>query len=214
MVSMPKPVAGLAILLAALAWPAAAQQSAGRLYCCNGGRICADSLPEQCRGKAYRILDDRGNVIKEVGPPLTVEQKAEIAAEEKRRREVEEKLREQRRRDQALLDTYATLDDIDMAQRKAEADINLAIRDTEGKIEAAKKRRKKFEDEAEFYKKKALPPEVAKGLGETEHEIRTLQDLLAVKKGDLQTINAKYDGDRKRYVELTGARPSAGAPKR
>jgi len=208
MVSINKPAAGLAILLSALALPVAAQQS-NKLYCCDGGRICADSLPVQCRGKAFRILDDKGNVIKEVGPPLTPEQKAQLVLEEKQRKEAEEKLKEQRRKDQALLDTYATLEDIDVAQRKAENDINLAIKDIEGKIEVSKKKRKKFEDEAEFYKKKTLPVEVAKGLGEADHEIKTQQELLAVKQGDLQTIKTKYDTDRKRYIELTGARPRA-----
>ena len=208
MVSNNKPAAGLAFLLAALALPAAAQQS-NKLYCCDGGRICADSLPVQCRGKAFRILDDKGNVIKEVGPPLTPEQKAQLVLEEKQRKEAEDKLKEQRRKDQALLDTYATLEDIDIAQRKAESDINLAIKDIETKIEASKKKRKKFEDEAEFYKKNTMPAEVTKGLGEADHEIKTQQELLAVKRGDLQTIKTKYDTDRKRYIELTGARPRA-----
>ena len=129
--------------------------------------------------------------------------------EEKQRKEAEEKLKEQRRKDQALLDTYATLEDIDIAQRKAESDINLAIKDIETKIEASKKKRKKFEDEAEFYKKNTMPAEVTKGLGEADHEIKTQQELLAVKRGDLQTIKTKYDTDRKRYIELTGARPRA-----
>jgi type IV secretory pathway VirB10-like protein len=210
MVSINKPAAALAILLAASALPAAAQQS-NKLYCCDGGRICADSLPAQCRGKAFRIYDEKGNVIKEVGPPLTADQKAQLVLEEKQRKEAEEKLKEQRRKDQALLDTYATLDDIDIAQRKAENDINLAIKDIEAKIEASKKKRKKFEDEAEFYKKKTLPAEVAKGLGEADHEIKTQQELLAVKRGDLQSIKTKYDTDRKRYIELTGARPKTGS---
>jgi type IV secretory pathway VirB10-like protein len=208
MVSINKRAAGLAVLLAAMALPATAQQG-NKLYCCDGGRICADSLPAQCRGKAFRILDEKGNVIKEVGPPLTPEQKAQLVLEEKQRKEAEEKLKEQRRKDQALLDTYATLEDIDFAQRKAENDINLAIKDTETKIEASKKKRKKFEDEAEFYKKGTMPAEVAKGLGEADHEIKTQQELLAVKRGDLQTIKTKYDTDRKRYIELTGARPRA-----
>jgi hypothetical protein len=208
MVSINKRAAGLAVLLAAMALPATAQQG-NKLYCCDGGRICADSLPAQCRGKAFRILDEKGNVIKEVGPPLTPEQKAQLVLEEKQRKEAEEKLKEQRRKDQALLDTYATLEDIDFAQRKAENDINLAIKDIETKIEASKKKRKKFEDEAEFYKKSTMPAEVAKGLGEADHEIKTQQELLAVKRGDLQTIKTKYDTDRKRYIELTGARPRA-----
>ena len=211
MVSVLKYSTSLIVLLAALSAQAATPAS-GRFYCCDGGRICGDALPEQCRGKAYRILDSSGNLLKEVGPPLTAEQKAQVAAEALRKKEQEEQAKEQRRKDQALLDTYATPQDIDLAQNKAEADVNLAIKGAEDRIAAARKVRKKFEDEAEFYKKKTLPPEVAKGLRDADHEIKTQQELLDVKKGDAATIKAKYDADRKRYGELTGRTTAAAKP--
>ena len=211
MVSVLKFSAGLIVLLAAFSTQAAAPVTPGKMYCCEGGRICGDSLPEQCRGKAYRILDSSGNVLKEVGPPLTAEQKAQAAAEAQRKKELEEQAKEQRRKDQALLDTYATPQDIDLAQSKAEADVNLAIKGAEDRIAAARKQRMKFEEEAEFYKKKALPPEVAKGIRDADHEIKTQQELLDVKKGDAATIKAKYDADRKRYGELTGRNTTAPA---
>ena len=211
MVSVLKYSAGLIVMLAAISVNAATPAS-GRFYCCDGGRVCGDALPEQCRGKAYRILDSSGNLLKEVGPPLTVEQKARAAAEALRKKELEEQAREQRRKDQALLDTYATPQDIDLAQAKAESDVNLAIRGAEDRIAAARKQRKKFEEEAEFYKKKSLPPEVAKGLRDADHEIKTQQELLDVKKGDAATIKAKYDADRKRYAELTGRTTTSAKP--
>jgi len=210
MVSVLKYSTSLIVLLAALSAQAATPAS-GRFYCCDGGRICGDALPEQCRGKAYRILDSSGNLLKEVGPPLTAEQKAQVAAEALRKKEQEEQAKEQRRKDQALLDTYATPQDIDLAQNKAEADVNLAIKGAEERIAAARKQRKKFEEEAEFYKKKSLPPEIAKGLRDADHEIKTQQELLDVKKGDAATIKAKYDADRKRYFQLTGRAPAATA---
>lgn len=211
MVSVLKYSAGLIVMLAAISVNAATPAS-GRFYCCDGGRVCGDALPEQCRGKAYRILDSSGNLLKEVGPPLTVEQKARAAAEALRKKELEEQAKEQRRKDQALLDTYATPQDIDLAQAKAESDVNLAIRGAEDRIAAARKQRKKFEEEAEFYKKKSLPPEVAKGLRDADHEIKTQQELLDVKKGDAATIKAKYDADRKRYAELTGRTTASAKP--
>ena len=188
-------------------------QAAGEFYCCqdpgNGRRVCGDTLPDICRGRAYRLLDSAGNVVKEVGPPLSPEEKALAAAENRRRKKLEEADREQRRRDQALLDTYALPQDIDLAQRKAEADVNFAIAASQAKIDVARKKRKKFEAEAEFYKKKALPPELEKELRAIDHEIKLEQELLDIKKHDFETIKTKYDADRKRYNELTGrARPA------
>lgn len=199
-------------LLLLLAIPA---RAGGEFYCCqdasNGRRVCSDTLPDQCRGRPYRVLDSGGNVIKEVGPPLTPEEKAQQVLENQRKKQLEEAAREQQRKDQALLDTYATPQDIDLAQRKAENDLNLAIAATQAKIDNATKNRKKLADEAEFYKKKRLPPELEKNLRAVEHEIKVEQELLDVKKRDMETIRNKYEADRKRYQELTGRR-SPGAP--
>ncbi|MBU1362353.1 MAG: hypothetical protein KKE51_00845 [Gammaproteobacteria bacterium] len=193
--------------------------AAGEFYCChdpnNGRRVCSDVLPEQCRGRAYRVLDSGGNLIKEVGAALTPEEKAERIVEDKRRKELEAASRQQRRRDQALLDTYSMPEDIDLAQRKAEADVNLAILATIARIDQARTKRKKFENEAEFYKKKALPPDLERDLRAIDHEIKLQQDLLEIKKRDFEIIKAKYDADRKRYFELTRRPlPATPAPKR
>ncbi|PKO47766.1 MAG: hypothetical protein CVU31_07850 [Betaproteobacteria bacterium HGW-Betaproteobacteria-4] len=190
-------------------------QATGEFYCCHdpntGRRVCSDVLPEQCRGRAYRVLDSGGNLIKEVGAALTPEEKAERLVEDKRRKELEAASRQQRRRDQALLDTYSMPEDIDLAQRKAEADVNLAILATIARIDQARTKRKKFENEAEFYKKKALPPDLERDLRAIDHEIKLQQDLLEIKKRDFEIIKAKYDADRKRYFELT-RRPLPATP--
>jgi len=204
---MRKTVLPLLVLLAV-----GSAQAASEFYCCqdpaNGRRVCGDTLPEQCRGRAYRILDSGGNIVKEVGAPLSPEQKAELILENKRRKQLEDAGREQRRRDQALLDTYTTAEDIDLAQKKAEADVNLAIQATNERIATAQKKRKKFADEAEFYKKKALTPELEKDLRAIDHEIRLQQELIALKQKEFDTIKAKYDADRKRYFELTRKSPT------
>lgn len=195
--------------------PPPATAAAGEFFfCCqdpaNGRRVCGDSLPEQCRGRSYRVLDRGGNVLKEVGPPLTAEQKAEQEAEVRRRKEQDEAAREQRRKDQALLDTYSTSKDIDVAQGMAERDVNGAIKNAEASIEASRTKRRKFETEAEFYKKQSMPAALEKELRTIDHEIKVQQELLDVKKRELEAVRSKYEADRKRYAELTG-RPSAGA---
>ena len=216
MVSVNKLAAGAILVFAAIqaqaAAPASKEPASGKMFCCEGGRICGDSFPERCRGKAYSILDAKGNLIREEPAPLTPQQKAEAAAEAQRKKDLEEHAREQRRQDQALLQTYTSAQDIDRSQARAELDVGAAIRGAEEKIAAARKQRKKFEDEAEFYKRKSLPPEVTKGLRDADHEIKTQQELLDVKRKDLASIQTKYDADRKRYAELTGqSAPAASA---
>ncbi|NJD24531.1 MAG: hypothetical protein FIB06_03895 [Betaproteobacteria bacterium] len=202
-----------AALLAAL--PVQAQNkppAAGNLYCCNGGRICGDSLPEQCRGKAYRILDKSGNLIKDVPAPMTAEEKALAAEAEQKRKEEEAAAKEQKRKDNALLQTYTSLADIDRLQERTEAEVRAAIKGAQDKIAAQEKRRKQFEEEAQFYKKKAMPSNLTKSIADADGEIKTQQEFLAVKQNDLKNIQTRFDADRKRYVELTGVKGGSAAP--
>ncbi len=186
---------------------------AGDLICCSdpatGRRVCSDVLPEQCKGRAYKVLDSAGNVIKEVGPPLTPEQKAEKEADAKRKKEFETARKEQQRRDAALLETYPTLNDIELSRNRAEAEVVAAMKQAEQRIEAATKRRQKFADEAEFYKKKDMPPDVARGLKDAEDEIRAQRALVESKQKDLENVRAKFGEDKRRYLEITaGGRPA------
>lgn len=191
---------------------------AGDFLCCsdpNGRRVCGDVLPEQCKGRAYKVIDSTGNVIKEVGPPLTAEQKAEQAAEAKRKKELEVARREQQRKDAALLETYPSIKEIDLARSRAENEVLATMKQAEQRIEAATKRRKKFEDEADFYKKKELPPEVARGLKDADDEIRAQKTLVDSKQKDLESVRAKFAEDKRRYLEISagGGRalhPAAG----
>lgn len=208
MVSMPKlPAALLLMVLVTPAWGAT-----GQLFCCtdpgSGRRVCGDTLPSLCRGQAHRIFDKAGNVIKEVAAPLTPEQKAAAAIEAARVKQLEEDRRERRRIDQALLATYATAEDIDMAQNKAENDVKQTIRTAHEKIVEQQKVQRKLAAEAEFYKRKAMPPDLENNLRTVGHEIRLQQELIELKRKELATIHAKYDMDRRRYFELTGTSPA------
>ena len=184
---------------------------AANTYCCqdNGRKVCSDGLPEICRGKPYKILDGSGLVIKEVGPPPTAEQKAAAAEAAEKKKLDDQKALEQKRRDSALLQTYSTPEDIDMAQQKAENDVNLAVSDSNSKIEAAKKKRRKFEMEAQATPGK---PETARGLNDTDREIKQLEEMKAMRLKDLENIRTRYEADRNRFAELTGRRSSKPMP--
>ncbi len=181
---------------------------AGNFFCCpdpqSGRRVCGDSLPDQCRGRAYRILDSNGNLVKEVPAALTPEQKAAKAEEERRRQQQEEIDREQKRKDTALLATYAAPQDIDMAQQKAEGDAKLIMQGLQARIDDGNKKRKKTLEETEFYRGKPQPPELSLRLKSLDSELASLQQELAQKQRDFSGIKLRYDSERQRFRELTG----------
>ena len=195
--------AAKALLLLSLALPLPAL--AANIFCCNderGKQVCGDILPMACVGRAYREINQVGMVVRIVEAPLSPELRAQRAAEERKKQEAEEAEREQRRMDAALMQTYATESDIDLMRQRAEADVYKAIAAANDKIAEAEKRRKKFENEAEFYKKKQVPPEVEKGLKDEDYEIRAQEELIEAKKREFDLIKAKYDEDRRRFRDM------------
>ena len=65
------------------------------------------------------------------------------------------------------------------------------------------KRQKELDGEKEFYAKKTLPAKLQQDIKANEYDLKSQQELLESKKKQVIAINAKYDEDKKRYVDLT-----------
>lgn len=181
-------------------------QAAGKLYCCTdagGKQVCGDLMPQECYGRAYREVGDTGRTVRNVEAPLTAEQRAERAAEDERRKVEEAAMKEQQRKDQALLNTYGSARDIDAMRERALADVEKSISQAEARIAEVLAQRVKFQNEAEFYKKKQLPPEIQKGLKDADFEIKAQQSIIESKQKDMEIIREKYDEDKRRYLDLS-----------
>ena len=199
-----KAAARLILLIASLGLGGEAL-AAANFYCCNdpaGKQVCGDILPQACIGRPHREVGENGMTIRLIEAPLTAEQRAHRAAEDERHKVEEELRKEQQRKDQALLNTYGNEKDIDVMRKRAEADVYQSVKNAESKIVEIKALRKKFENEAEFYKKKALPPEIQKGFRDTDFEIKAQESVIEAKKKELEIIRIKYDDDLRRYQDL------------
>jgi hypothetical protein len=208
-------VAALALWLVAALLPAllpgfgGSARAAGTLFCCNdpsGKQVCSDILPPECYGRAYRELGESGRTLRTVEAPPTPEQRAQRAAEEEKRKAEEAIAREKQRKDQALLNTYGSEKDIELMRLRAIDEAQKSIKTAETTIAEIRARRKSFENEAEFYKKKTLPPEVQKGLRDADYEITVQQNIIESKNKDLEAIKIKYDEDRRRYLDIVRRR--------
>lgn len=187
--------------------------AAPTIFCCqdeSGKQVCGDILPSPCFSRSYRELGASGRAGRTVEAPLTAEQRAKRAAEEQQRKEQERVVNEQRRKDQALLNTYGSEKDIEIMRSRAERDLTAAIKAAEERISEIRRLRKKFEDEADFYRNRPLPADVAKGLRDADYEIRAQESVIESKRKDLETSRLKYDEDLRRYQDL--AKRPAGRP--
>jgi len=157
-------------------------------------------------------LSKQGRVVKKREAALTPEQIAAREAEEKRKKEEEERAKEEKRKNQALLNTYSSEKDIEDGRQRALRQAAEATKEIEKRIEEAQKRAQKLAAEKEFYAKKPMPKKLQDDIKNNEIDLKGQQDAIAAKKKELGDINAKYDEDKRRYLELTGAKPKAATP--
>lgn len=192
-----------AVLLAA---PVAAQTQTYRCTAKDGKKYYSSAVPRQCIGRPVEVLNAQGSVIKRIDPEADEKARQEKSAALEKKREEEATRRERDRRNRALLATYTSARDIEDARGRALADNQKGVRDVETRIEAARKRRAGYEKELEFYKGKTPPQKLTDDMQTADVEIKANEELLAEKKKEVTHINARYDEDKKRYLELTRGR--------
>lgn len=195
----------VALMLMVLSAPAMAQRT---IYCCDDDRgrpVCGDLLPSVCFGKAYREISPQGTVRRHVPAPLTPEEIVRRDAEQELRRQEEAWLANQRRLDQALLETYQSLDDIDRLEARALAEVDREMLVIQKREVELVDERERLMDEAEFYVGRDLPREMANALRLIETEMAAYESVRSAKESEKQAIIDRYAADRRRYAELIAA---------
>ena len=179
-----------------------AQAQSYRCTGADGKRYYGQTIPRPCIGLVVEQLNEQGLVIRRI-EPRTSEDRAAKAAEEKKAREEELARREERRRNRALLATYTSLDDIEDARIRALKGNAQAIKDVDDRIAQIKARQDELAKEIAAYQDKAPPAELQRDMRNAEIDLAAQQGLREAKQKEAETINAKYDEDRQRYLDLT-----------
>jgi len=214
-------VRALALWALALAClpPALAQsrtQSSTMIYSCttaDGRRITSDRLISECIGMEQRVLNRDGTVRLVVTPPLSSDQAA--AAEVRERRAAAERLARQEavRRDRNLLARYPDEAAHTRARVSALDTVRSAMEASESRLRELSDDRKKLDQEAEFYKGKALPPKLQQAVDANEAATEAQRALTAAQKAELDRVNKHYDAELDRLKKLrAGAEPGSLGP--
>jgi hypothetical protein len=175
-----------ALLFALALLPAAVLAQSYRCVGNDGKKYYGQSVPPQCIGQPVEQLDARGVVVKHIDPVGSADERAKKAADEEERRKQAAAAKEQGRKDNALLASYTSEKDIEIARARALENPQQAVKDAEGRIAALNKRR-------------GAPNEDAKSI---DTEIKAQQGVIAARKKDIDAINARYDEDKKRYIAI------------
>ena len=177
----------IALVVAVAALPLAAEAQSYRCVGKDGKKYYGQSVPPQCVGLPMEQLNAQGLVVRKIDAQATADERARKDQDEAERKKREAISKDEGRRDRALLATYSSEKDVDDARGRALEGNRQQVQESEARIAALRKRR-------------AAPGENA---GAIDAELKAQEGLLAAKKKEAEAINARYEDDRKRYVELT-----------
>ena len=179
------------------------------IYCCEsaqGTRVCGDTLPRECFGRAYREMSPHGTVRRHVAAPVGEKERRRQAAEAERRgREEAESLRQQRR-DTALLETYVDIEDIDDREARALARIDRGMHSVrERKKVLIDEQAALLQERARVEPPDAVSPRLQQRILQTERELETYRGVLADQEAVKRATRERYEQERRRYRELNGS---------
>jgi len=210
--------AALAMALAAFfAGTVAAQPKGGGKIICwkdKSGKVvgCGDKVPPEFEDAATKELDRRGVTRKTTE---TAEEQAKRAAQDEvlaKQKAEENKLQaEQRRRDSALLNTYANEKEIDQRRDRELQELDRLL----GQFQALHRNAADRHTDASGRLAKAKKPSDAlkDEVARAEADMAKLVQSMASKTKEKEDISERYAQTKKRYMDLrSGRAQSAAAP--
>jgi chromosome segregation ATPase len=187
---------------------------AGKLYSWvdeHGKTHYGNTVPPQYAQQGNTELNKRGAVVKKTDAALTPGQRKAKEAELAQQKEDEKKVLEQKRRDKALLNTYTTEKEIDLVRdrnlQQGELQLQsmeLRTKQIQPQLDRARKRKEDL-----VAKKRPLPPDLQQELEEKGKELRRLQEMIQLKRAEMDAIRARFEDDKKRFRELSQVAGSA-----
>ena len=175
-----------------------------------------DTMPPQCATKAITEMSNQGSAVKKYDAPLTPEQLKARDEERERNREHEKKLNEQRLRDSALIATFGSEREFDMARDKDLATLEARKKTLLSRNEDVDTLFTKLQNEMDFYKAgksktskgKEAPPQLVQDFNRARNDRTALDRELAKVDVDRAAVTARYDSEKARWKKLKAGMPA------
>ena len=172
-----------------------------------------DTPPAGCATVVMYEVTTTGHVLRKIDPTPTPEQLKVRLEEQQKKKEADRIAFEQRRKDMALLNTYSSEGEIDVARDRNVEPIKSRIKGAQERVAELDKRLQQISDEMEFYKagkkgkdaKSVQPP--ANLVAERDRatkEKASLEKAIADAGKEIEAVRARYDADKRRFAEIKG----------
>ena len=176
----------------------------------QGKKHYSATIPRECLGQPIEQLSPQGTLMRRIDPEAEEKARKEKEAAAARKREESHAAQEEERRNRALLATYTSEKDIEDARARALSDNTKRVKEVETQIAVIRKRQAGYDKEMEFYRdgakpgaKVAKPPaKLLEDMKAAELDLQLQQQALEARRKEADTINARYDEDKKRFHAL------------
>jgi hypothetical protein len=199
----------LALAVALLVAPDAARAAMYKWVDDKGVVHYSDTMPTEAVNKGNVELNKQGVAIRKTDPALTPEQRHAKEIEDERQRQIAKQQEDVARRDNALLASYTSESEIDLARNRAVATITAALQSSQAYSEQLTKRRATLETKKGAYGGKAVPPALDREIEGIDVELARQSDFIAQKKSELNIVGVKYDTDKQRWRDLNAQRAAS-----
>jgi len=201
-------VAALALAVA----PVHAQKQLYKWTDEQGNVHYTDKAPESRGGV---VLDKQGRPVRTIEGPPTAEQARVREAEAERQKSLDKDQESAARRDRALLASYTTESEIDLARARASATFETQIQSAQAYMAQLTKRKQDIDARKASFRDKPIPPQLEAESTSVNNEYAKNTDLVAQKRRELAAVVARYESDKARWRELKASEPATtAAPKK
>jgi hypothetical protein len=171
-----------------------------------------DHMPPEAVNKGTAELNKQGVTVKKTEPAPTPEQRRAKEEEEARQKALAKQQADAARRDRALLSSYTSEAEIDLARNRSLRTIESVVESSKAYSEQLVRRKADIETKRKTeFAQKPMPATMERELETINVELAKQDDLLALKQKEVVAVNAKYDGDKRRWRELIAAKGGEAA---
>jgi hypothetical protein len=161
-----------------------------------------DKMPPEAVNKGSTVLDKQARPVKKIDPAATPEQIRAREAEEEQKRANARVNEETARRDRALMSSYTSEAEIDLARMRQLGTIDSQIESAQAYTASLNKRKALLDRRKAAEGDKPLPLELQREIESTETELAKQARLIEQKQAERNAVVARYDADKARWREL------------
>lgn len=195
------------LLIALIIGATFSQPAAAKMYKWiddKGTTHYGESIPPEYANKD-RVEMDKGRVTKKI-EIMTAEDRLAKKEADAKKLEADKVALDQKRHDATLTNTYSNAEEVDLARKRNLQQVEAQITNNNSQLKIAINGLSSLQQEAAKSTKanKPVPVSLQEELQQSQTQVAKLQKNLDKSLAEKATVEARFDADKARYIELTG----------